>query len=397
MEFTPGGLTAAGASPVIPQLADHELAHGVVEVRRIVGTAQRLLPGAPRIGVRLLAEQPLGFGELHAMRMHADGGDEAHVAQQRIHELADVRLRVAVAQALLPHQLLAIVGPAFGKGVAHEHAIDHRAVAVRMQELQKVPWPHFVHGREQEIRAAGQVGVLHFGRPRGIRRRDIKHRGSSLLVRPRNVDIGEVIPIVGGRFLDQSLLVPGNRDEPLFLDEASKVGELLARGLHGTACGLIVGGLVDAGAHRFSRQVGRTGGAQRRRIARKIRGSDFLKLSERRRHAFGCGKHLRELLLAEGEVVGRILAVGDIPGAQITHRCFGGAVGFLELRLQRCIRDARESLGNILMVEIGESLARRQAAFQQRPRKWQPQVGLHLADGRHDRTFIVYEGTHASF
>src|SRR3546814_6115491 len=78
--------------------SDLQLAEGVIQIRRIVGAACRLLPCVARILKRELAEHAFAGLHAHVLRMQADRAQEAHVAQQRIAELADVDLGGATAK-----------------------------------------------------------------------------------------------------------------------------------------------------------------------------------------------------------------------------------------------------------------------------------------------------------
>ena len=92
MEGLPALAPAVPGSPILTQLHDHQLAHGVVEIARVPGSARGLLACIAGILIGLLAEQALGFLHAHATGVHANGGNKAHVAQQRVAQLADMRL-----------------------------------------------------------------------------------------------------------------------------------------------------------------------------------------------------------------------------------------------------------------------------------------------------------------
>ena len=112
----------------------------------------RLLARVADVLNAFVAKQPLGFLDGHALGVQSDGGEEAAVAQQRLRQLADVGLRIAVAEAHLPHHLFGVVRPALGERVADEQPADERSIAVGVQELQEVAGPHLVHRREQQDR-----------------------------------------------------------------------------------------------------------------------------------------------------------------------------------------------------------------------------------------------------
>ena len=50
----------------------------------------------------------------HALRVHLDADDEAHVAEQRILQLREAVLRLVGVEALVEHHLLVVVRPALG-------------------------------------------------------------------------------------------------------------------------------------------------------------------------------------------------------------------------------------------------------------------------------------------
>ncbi len=93
MELTPGFPPAALAGPVVAQLADHQLAHGVVEVGRVVGAAGRLLARRALVLVGGLHEQPLRLLHAHPLGVEPDGGEKTDISQQRVGNLADAGFR----------------------------------------------------------------------------------------------------------------------------------------------------------------------------------------------------------------------------------------------------------------------------------------------------------------
>src|SRR5262245_6227688 len=67
VEIVPCCLAATARAPLLAELADHELAHGVVEVGGIVGTPCRLLTSRADILKCAVAKQLLGLFDRHAM------------------------------------------------------------------------------------------------------------------------------------------------------------------------------------------------------------------------------------------------------------------------------------------------------------------------------------------
>ncbi len=219
MEGLPRRAAAPRRSPVVAQLADHQLAERVVEIGGIVGAARRLLARIAFVLIALLAEHLQALRLRHAAGVQADRRQEAAVAQQRVADLADMRLGIAIAEAGVPHHLLGIMRPALGEGIADEDPAEHRRRAVGVEELQEMPRHHLVDRGEQQILLARHEGILRLLVPGGIGRRDIIDRGDVLLIRPGGIDIGGVLPVVGRTFLDLRFLGAGDGDEILGDDE----------------------------------------------------------------------------------------------------------------------------------------------------------------------------------
>src|SRR5438128_5958738 len=95
MELLPRRLASAGRAPVIAQLADHQLAHRVVEIRGIESTTIRLLLGGALVLHSLLEERLPRLLDRHTFRMQPDRGDKSHIAKQRFLKLSYVHFRIA--------------------------------------------------------------------------------------------------------------------------------------------------------------------------------------------------------------------------------------------------------------------------------------------------------------
>ena len=145
-----------------------------------------------------------------------------------LRQLADHGLVGPAADAFDPHHLLGVMRPAFGEGVADEHPAEHVLRAIGVEEVEEVAGPHLVDRREQQVRLARNERVLLGLGPARVRRSDIIDRRQVLLIRPGDVDVGEVLPVVGRRLLDLRLLGPGDRDDVVLLDELLEAGELRA-------------------------------------------------------------------------------------------------------------------------------------------------------------------------
>ncbi len=74
MKGLPGLPPAAGRSPVVAQLSDHQLAQRVSTVGRIESAAVGLLACFARVLERLFAEHRFRFGDAHPACVQADGG-----------------------------------------------------------------------------------------------------------------------------------------------------------------------------------------------------------------------------------------------------------------------------------------------------------------------------------
>lgn len=144
MECSPRGASAAVRRPVRAQLTNHQLAHRVIKIGRIVSPARRLLARAARILISLFAEQCFAARHAHSLRVHADRAQETYVSQERLAELADARLRRAVTETRFPHHLLGVMGPTFRVRVADEQSPEVEWRAVRVKELYEMPRPDFV-------------------------------------------------------------------------------------------------------------------------------------------------------------------------------------------------------------------------------------------------------------
>src|SRR3954470_16841760 len=99
--------------PIGAQFADHQLAHGVEEISRIVSAARGLLTRIAWILIRLLAKHLLALRDRHAISVHTDGAHESYVTQQCIEQLTDVNVGRAVTDTGFPHQLFGVMRPAF--------------------------------------------------------------------------------------------------------------------------------------------------------------------------------------------------------------------------------------------------------------------------------------------
>src|SRR3546814_12443738 len=87
-----------------------------------------------------------------------------------------------------------------------------------MEEVEEMPRPNLVDRGEEQVLLTRDECVLRRLVPRRIGRRDIIDRRQAFLIRPRNIDIGAVLPIIGRRFLDLRLFGAGNAHD-ILLDQ----------------------------------------------------------------------------------------------------------------------------------------------------------------------------------
>ena len=212
------------------------------------------------------------------------------------------------------------MGPSFGERVADEDAADDRRHPVRMLELEKVPRPHLVNGREQQVGRAGDVRRLLRLLPLRIGRGDVVDRRQVLLERARRIDVGEVAPLIRRRFVHERPLGPGNGDEVVRAHERFERLHLLGPA-RDDAAGRLVGCLAGdalchcrAGGERAARL------AQRRDVARHVVATELLEPIDRHVNPLGRAKHLRKLVGAKRERLRLRLALRFEPGVDIRER-----------------------------------------------------------------------------
>src|SRR5687767_8143216 len=121
MKLLPRTSSATRSCPVFAKLFDHQLAHRVIQIRRIERSAVSLLLGVPFVLQTLLEEELLGFLDRHSFRMKADRGDEPYVPQKCFLKLPEMQVRFACAKPGLVHHLLRVVCIAFRERVADEY------------------------------------------------------------------------------------------------------------------------------------------------------------------------------------------------------------------------------------------------------------------------------------
>ena len=147
--------------------------------------ALRLAPRARLLEKRLVAEEPDALLDRQVLAVQPDADDGAAQADQRFGELAEPDDRIAPAEALVDHHLLAVVRPAFDERRRREQdrLAQLRVDLAQVLVVEEVPREHLVN-RDRPERAVvevAQVLVLPLGRPRRIDVGDVVERAQ----RPR--------------------------------------------------------------------------------------------------------------------------------------------------------------------------------------------------------------------
>src|SRR5262249_31787291 len=99
--------------PVLPQLQQHQLAHGVHEIGRVERAALGPAARAALLHESFLAEVADALLDRQVLGMQLDADDEANETDQRLRELTEPDAVILTAEARLDHHLLAVVRPAF--------------------------------------------------------------------------------------------------------------------------------------------------------------------------------------------------------------------------------------------------------------------------------------------
>ena len=144
------------ATQSVSQLANHQFAERVVEIRRIVGAACGLLARVARILEGLFAgtSSPIAPRSCRACAGRWRTASRTSRSSAS-HELTDVHLRIALGQTLFIHHFFAVMRPAFGEAITHPQPFELVGIGVRMQELQEVSRPNLVHRSGQSVASLG--------------------------------------------------------------------------------------------------------------------------------------------------------------------------------------------------------------------------------------------------
>src|ERR1700674_3838451 len=130
--------------------------------------------------------------------------------------------------------------------------------------------PDFVHRSEEQFALARDVSLLLSLGPLWVRRRDEIDRRQVLLERPGDEDIREIPALVGRRFGDARLLLPGDRDEGVLFDKGAQLAQLLRRNLDRVTGHLVALHFRHTRLDRLARQDSAAGLPQGRKIALQV-------------------------------------------------------------------------------------------------------------------------------
>jgi hypothetical protein len=135
----PGPRRPLLGDPVGAQFADHELAQRVIEIRRIIGAARRLLARIARILKGLFRNI---FSDcatvMPSVCMPMD--DSSRTSRSKASVIWPMCfLRIALAQALLVHHLLAVMRPALREGIPHPQPSSFEGLAFECRNCRKCP------------------------------------------------------------------------------------------------------------------------------------------------------------------------------------------------------------------------------------------------------------------
>src|SRR3546814_13450760 len=108
-----------------------------------------------------------------------------------------------------------------------------------MEGVEEMPRPNLVDRGEEQILLARDECVLRRLVPRRIGRRDIIDRRQAFLIRPRNIDIGAVLPVIRRRFLDLRLFRAGTAHDILLDQKSAEYRSLATRPAHRAALTLV--------------------------------------------------------------------------------------------------------------------------------------------------------------
>ena len=93
----------------------------------------------------------MAFLDGHSLGMQADRRQVSHVTQQGVQQLTDANVRSPVIESRIRHHFFGVMCPAFAEGGDAEVPSDIILRTIRMQVLQKVSRPDFMHGCKQQI------------------------------------------------------------------------------------------------------------------------------------------------------------------------------------------------------------------------------------------------------
>ena len=287
--------------------------------------------------------------------------------------------------------------PALGVGVADEHLAEGEWRPVGMEEIEEVAGPHLVRRGEQQVGLARDERVAHGLGPRRVGRSDIIDRRQPVLVRPGDVDVGEVLPVVGRRLLDLRLFRARDRHQVLVDDELLEARQLRPGGRDRTALGLVSVHLVHALHHRHARGPPPARVLEQLQVGIEVGAADPLELDDRRIDHLGVVKHLLELRRPKREIRGRVRPLRFEPVSQRFHRY--GSVGRRRLERLLLLRttDAGECFQAIPRIIIRVAAERALAIVDERQRQRRLQIRLDLLGRERNRLEIAGISQHPHF
>jgi len=171
-----------------------------------------------------------------------------------------------------------------------------------MEEVEEVTRPHLMDRGEEKVRLARNEPVLDLLGPSRVGRGDIIDRRKILFVRSRDVDVGEVLPVVGRGFLDFGFFRPRHRHYVVRHNKLFQFLELFSGRRDRSTLGLVGVHLAHAVGDGHSRRPTIAGGSKHILVGLQVRLADLLELGQRRRHHLGVVKHLLEFRRPQREV-----------------------------------------------------------------------------------------------
>src|ERR1035437_2796821 len=357
------------------EIRSSELTQRVHQISRIAGAAFGfLLRHRPDL-VAFLDEELHRLLHGHLSGVHLYPNDEARVPQERVLQLPQPQLQIALAVAFVQHHLLRVVRPTLRVGATAKQLADLGRGARDPYKLRVVPWISLVHRRADDGPPVEALQVL-LGLlrvPRLLGKRDVEEcLLGDLLEWPGRIHRrGGQRPHEGRRLLHNRRHLGRNRHDPVLLDELAQPAQHIAKTLH---------------------QLPRRRMVQQRFVQNLLRGPGFVYLRG----------HPRELLLVAAQifpadleqpvhrdihhlVVEQLLAVGlgadpelalrarqqvRLQKCPIAVECVDhGTINLLEFPEQRAVAHPLERRGHVVLEEADDPRHLFQCNFSVNPRR----------------------------